>query len=117
ARADQLAFWDGELVNAGAYVVMRRLETVARLARLGHEAHRDLAAQRELLEIGYRSTVPAGDLPPEGDLDARLEAVAASFREALGAALPRELQVGASVVGPHPAGPTLPVRGRRLRAL
>jgi DNA replication and repair protein RecF len=115
ARADQLGFWDGELVNAGSYVVMRRLETVARLARLGHDAHRDLAAQRELLEIGYRSTVPASDLP-EGDLDARLEAVAASFREALTAALPREVQVGASIVGPHRDDLTFQVDGRDVGA-
>jgi len=116
ARADQLAFWDAELVNSGAYVVLRRLETVGRLARLGHESHRDLAAQRELLEIGYRSTVPAGGLPPEADLDGRLEAVAEGFREALAAALPRELQLGASIVGPHRDDLTFHVDGREVGA-
>jgi DNA replication and repair protein RecF len=112
ARADQLAFWDDELVGSGAYVVLRRLETIARLARLGHESHRDLAAQRELLEIGYRSTVPTGGLDVEADLDARLEAVTEAFREALAAALPRELQVGSSVVGPHRDDLTFQVDGR-----
>src|SRR5919201_5316096 len=59
ARADQLAFWDEELVNAGAYVVMRRHETVGRLAALGHDLHRQLAGGRELLQIGYRSALEA----------------------------------------------------------
>jgi DNA replication and repair protein RecF len=116
ARADQLAFWDAELVNSGAYVMLRRLETVARLARLGHESHRDLAAQRELLEIGYRSTVPAGSIDDGTDLDARLEAVAAVFREALAAALPRELQLGTSIVGPHRDDLTFQVDGRDVGA-
>jgi DNA replication and repair protein RecF len=116
ARIDQLAFWDGELVNSGAYVVLRRLETVARLARLGHDAHRDLAAQRELLEIGYRSTVPAGGLEAEADLDARLGAVAEAFREALTAALPREVQLGTSIVGPHRDDLTFAVDGRDVGA-
>ena len=116
ARADQLAFWDGELVNSGAYVVLRRLETVARLARLGHDSHRDLAAQRELLEIGYRSTVPAGGLDLEADLDSRLEAVVEAFREALAPALPRELQLGTSIVGPHRDDLTFEVDGRDIGA-
>jgi DNA replication and repair protein RecF len=111
SRPDQLGYWDSELVNAGAYVVMRRLETVARLARLGHESHRDLAAQRELLEIGYRSTVPA-TVDPGSDVDARLEAIAEAFREALAAAIQREVALGSSIVGPHRDDLTFQVDGR-----
>jgi DNA replication and repair protein RecF len=112
ARADQLSFWDEELVNSGAYVVLRRLETVARLARLGHDSHRELAAQRELLEIGYRSTVAGERVDLTADLDARLAAVTTAFREALTAALARELQLGASIVGPHRDDLTFQVDGR-----
>lgn len=112
ARPDQLAFWDAELVNTGAYVVLRRLDTVARLARLAHESHRDLAAQRELLEISYRSTIPASALDPGPDEDARLEAVTAAFRDALAAAQPKELTLGASIVGPHRDDLTFLVDGR-----
>jgi DNA replication and repair protein RecF len=111
ARADQLGFWDEELVNTGSYLVLRRMETVARLAALGHEAHRDLAAQRELLQIGYRSTC-ACDLAEAEDLDARLAAIGAAFREALGASAEREVAAGASLAGPHRDDLTFEVDGR-----
>ena len=100
AKADQLGFWDDELINTGAYLVLKRLETVARLAALGHEAHRDLAARRELLRIGYRSTC-CPELPDDADVDARLAAIAEAFRAALRQSGEREIQAGASLVGPH----------------
>lgn len=100
ARADQLGFWDAELVNTGAYLILRRLDTVARLAALGHEAHRELAVQRELLRIGYRSTC-CPEPPADGDVDARLAAIARAFKAALEGVAEREVQAGASLVGPH----------------
>jgi DNA replication and repair protein RecF len=114
ARADQLEFWNEELVNAGAYVVLRRLETVARLAALGHESHRDLAAQRELLEIGYRGTVPAGELDPAADVDARLQSIVAAFHDGLRSAQEREVVLGTSIVGPHRDDLTFHVDGREV---
>jgi DNA replication and repair protein RecF len=114
ARADQLAFWNDELANAGAYVVVRRHDTVARLASLAHEIHRDLAAGRELVQIGYRSTLPAP--PSEGDVDARLSAVGAAFRRALEAGQEREVLAGASLVGPHRDDLTFEIEGREVGA-
>jgi DNA replication and repair protein RecF len=98
ARADQLGFWDEELVGAGAYVVMRRHETVGRLAALGHDLHRQLAGGRELLQIGYRSALEA---PPTDGVDARLSQIGASFRRAIEEQREREVLLGASLVGPH----------------
>lgn len=113
ARADQLGFWDDELVNSGAYLVLRRMETVARLAALGHEAHRDLAAHRELLQISYRSTC-ACELADGDDVDARLTTIAEAFRKALAASSEREIAAGASLVGPHRDDLTFEVDGREV---
>jgi DNA replication and repair protein RecF len=110
ARATQLEFWDDELVNSGSYLLLRRFETVARLAALGHEAHRDLAAHRELLQIGYRSTC-TGELS-DADLDARLAAIAEAFRGALRGLTDKEIAAGASLVGPHRDDLTFEVDGR-----
>jgi DNA replication and repair protein RecF len=110
ARADQLGFWDEELVNAGAYVVMRRHDTVGRLATLGHDVHRALASGRELLQIGYRSALEAP--PPGDDVDARLGAIGAAFRRAIAETRERECQLGASLVGPHRDDLTFEVDGR-----
>ncbi len=99
ARADQLAFWDDELVSSGAYLVLRRMDTVARLAALAHDAHRDLAARRELLNIGYRSTCcPSTEA---ADAAERLREIVGAFRQALAGLADREVQAGASLVGPH----------------
>ncbi|HEY3080770.1 MAG TPA: DNA replication/repair protein RecF [Chloroflexota bacterium] len=114
ARGDQLGFWDEELVSAGAYVVMRRHETVARLATLGHDVHRDLAGGRELLRIGYRSTLEA---PPDADgVDARLAAIGEAFRRAIAETREREVQLGASLVGPHRDDLTFEIDGRDVAA-
>jgi DNA replication and repair protein RecF len=99
ARSDQLGFWNEELVNAGAYVVMRRHDTVARLATLGHDVHRELAGGQELLQIGYRSALAAP--PSAGGADARLGAIGEAFRRAIDETRERETALGASLVGPH----------------
>ncbi len=99
AHRDQLSFWDDELVNAGAYIVMQRMETVRALARFAHESHRDLALQRELLEITYRGTV--ADDRWSVSVDDRLAAIAESFRSALAGAIEREITSGMTLIGPH----------------
>ena len=111
ARRDQLAFWDEELVNAGSYVVVRRFDTVRRLAELGHEAHRELAAHRELLEIGYRATFPAAP-GTKDEMDARLAMTVEAFREALAGVADREVALGASLIGPHRDDLSFQVDGR-----
>src|SRR5262249_33138123 len=95
---------------AGAYVVMRRHETVGRLAALGHDVHRELAGGRELLEIGYRSALEAP--PPSEDVDARLGAIGLAFRRALAETRERELQLGASLVGPRRDDLTFEIEAR-----
>jgi DNA replication and repair protein RecF len=114
ARVDQLAFWNDELANAGAYVVLRRHDTVARLADLGHDVHRELAAGRELLQIGYRSTLPAP--PNAGDVDARLGSIGTTFREALAAGQERDIAAGMSLIGPHRDDLVFEVDGRDVGA-
>ena len=98
-RRDQLPFWDDELVNAGAYIVMRRMETVTELAHFAHESHRDLALQQELLEISYRGTV-ASDVCSVS-VDDRLAAIAESFRSALAISMERDIASGMTLIGPH----------------
>lgn len=99
SRRDQLAFWDDELVNAGAYLILRRFETVTKLATLGHAAHRDLALQRELLVIDYRGTVSVADT--HGSVDDQLDLISSTFREALSGSVEREIASGMTLVGPH----------------
>lgn len=109
ARADQLAFWDQELIDAGTYIVLRRLATIRRLASLGHDAHRDLGAGRELLRIGYRATFDVDGITDGTEASG---AVAERFRDGLASVRQREVALGVSLLGPHRDDLTFEVDGR-----
>ncbi len=92
ARPDELEFWDGELVREGAWLTWRRHEVMSILTPACIRHHRDLNGEGETLELRYRPSVP---LP--GDAGG----MAASYRESLRAAAPRERATAATAAGPH----------------
>lgn len=57
---DELQFWDQELVNAGAYVILQRLETVAVLDELTFGLHRKLTGSQERLRVAHRLSLENG---------------------------------------------------------
>lgn len=102
SAAEQLSFWDAELVAHGAVIITRRLVTVDRLAALTGERFAKLAARDDLV-VGYASTV----LVPEeqratakefGELQA---VVVRNFERALEESRSDEFRRGATLVGPH----------------
>lgn len=102
SAAEQLSFWDAELVAHGAVIITRRLVTVDRLAALAGERFAKLAARDDLV-VGYASTV----LVPEeqratakefGELQA---VVVRNFERALEESRSDEFRRGATLVGPH----------------
>ncbi len=95
ARPDQLFPWDHEMVTAGAYVIQQREATIARLADLAQEYHRQLTGRQEVLQIDYRPTFPLPGARPTA------EAIAESFKAQLRAVQPREVAAGISMLGPH----------------
>lgn len=70
---DQLLFWNQELANAGAYIILQRLETLAVLNDLTFGLHRKLTGSQECLRILSRlslenasvaeSTMTVDDVP------------------------------------------------------
>lgn len=128
ARPDQLGYWNEELAAAGAYIVHRRAEALAALQRLAQPIHRDLTGLREQFELSYAPNLALDNhssprplaLPPLGllrekrrgdqmrvdlsaadDEAAALAALRECFMAELKVALPREAQLGQSLVGPH----------------
>ena len=91
AAPDELRFWDGELVEAGSFIVERRREALASLDGLSREIHRELSGGYEL-ELRYLPSIAAA----QGDGE-----VAPAFREALEAARKKEVLQAVSLVGPH----------------
>jgi DNA replication and repair protein RecF len=90
----QLAFWDGRLVDSGAYLVSRRWEALYALDELAHDRHNELTDGTEQLHLRY---VPSVEIEgPAGQ-----EAVGAAFKSQVLALRSREIGAGVTLVGPH----------------
>jgi DNA replication and repair protein RecF len=89
ARTEELAFWDGELVREGSYLIEQRQGALSALTPQIASTHSRLSGQPPL-EIKYLPSVPPGGGPVEQ-----------AFRGQLAASLSREVAQGMTLVGPH----------------
>lgn len=94
--------WDEQLAIAGAELMRHRREYVKRLSETAGETHRDLADDREHLQIQYRPSVDGED--------------AQACMDALFAARENDARRMTTSVGPHRDDVTLLVDGRDVRA-
>ena len=101
-----VAPWTSQLIDSGVRISADRERFLEQLGRAAAEVHKALTGGAEQLETRYRSVLAgAGD-------DQEREAV---FRQQLEKQWPRELQLGATQVGPHRDEVTVTVNGRVLR--
>jgi len=96
AGADELAFWDQELVSTGSYIVLRREQSLKQLNDLANPVNEQLSGGREKLEIRYRRSIDAG-----GSESDSLDDVEQAFKRALKESFQREIARGVSLIGPH----------------
>ncbi len=110
---DSLAFWNEKLVEAGAYIVLRRQQVIARLDELVGRVHPQLTGYKEFLRLAYVPRLDLGyhashqlsldissNLLREGT-HLTLGEVERRFNENLGTVQGEELARGMTVVGPH----------------
>ena len=97
SQPEELEFWDGELVESGAYIMQRRASTISAVAELAAPLHEELSGGGEGLQIVYRPSV-GSDEDEQGLVDA--------MKEALERSRPREIAQGFTVVGAAPRRPT-----------
>jgi DNA replication and repair protein RecF len=100
AEGDQLAFWDAQMAEAGAYIVGARARTLARVAGLAREAQASLSGEREELALVYEPHW-ARDFDAERAAGAGEAELATAYVEALLQGRRREIAAGASLWGPH----------------
>ena len=93
AQTSELDFWDDELVASGAYVVLRRRDTVADLSALAAPMHAQLA-DGETLEVAY---APSGGIVVDGAEEDVRDALAALLAERR----TRDIGQGVTSGGPH----------------
>ena len=92
AAADELEYWDEELVGEGSWLTWRRHEVMNALGPSCVEHHRELSGEGESLELCYRPSVPLAE---------RAEGMTASFEGSLQSVADRELATAVTAVGPH----------------
>ena len=107
AAADELEYWDGELVKEGAWLTWRRHEIMESLAPAFVCHHRDLSGPGEVVDLHYRPSV---------SLSADLEGMTEGYREALQEVAGREQATAATAVGPHRDDFDISVNGVDMRA-
>jgi DNA replication and repair protein RecF len=107
----QLDFWDGNLVESGAQIILWRIQAIQELERLATRTHLSLTRGKEVLRLAYE---PAYDpLPrPSGQFALKLDTPAdrsgldlptikKGFTEALKKLRPEEISRGITTIGPH----------------
>ena len=100
AGADQLAFWDREMVVNGAYVVWQRCRSLAGLRDLAQAVHRDLTGGNENIDIVHLERLLEGEAV-DFESERGLRTLEGRFAEALKSAQASEIARGMSLVGPH----------------
>ncbi len=101
--ADELSFWDDELVRLGAAVASRRMAVMVELAPHFARAHEGLA-ERADTSVSYVCQAPSG-----GE-----DAIAEAYRELLRLKRDQEMWQGTSLVGPHRDDVLVAAAGRAL---
>ena len=102
ALMSTLDAWDEQLAEVGADLVRRRREYISKLSLVAGSTHRDIASDRERLEIQYHPNVN-GERPQE-------------LMDALFAARETDARRLTTSVGPHRDDVVLSVDGRDVRA-
>lgn len=121
----QLAFWDGQMALQGSIVCARRAAAITQLDRIAADRHRDLTGGAERLRLAYQPSLETGalaagrsaegtGLAPVGDW--QRDRIAETFAAQLRASRPREINAGASLIGPHRDDMVFIMEGRDLRA-
>lgn len=111
ASANELPFWDEQLITAGSVIIAGRQRLLRELEGLAQQVHTDLTAQAETLELQYQpSFTPTaksnGQLSfevPGLDLHRQLEPkeIEPQFRAALAEHQREEVARGITLVGPQ----------------
>jgi len=112
---DQLLFWDEQLAEHGAKLIVRRQQAIADLDRLARARYRVLSDQQETLHLyyapsfdpqhrpllDYQRPLSLEELLPSAQTGPTASEVAAAFKRHLRQARGDEIGRGMTLVGPH----------------
>ncbi|HLF70302.1 MAG TPA: DNA replication/repair protein RecF [Actinomycetota bacterium] len=90
-----LEVWTEQLIKTGSVVARNRLELLSRITGPIQRRHGEVAATGQPVTLGYEASWVQG-APPMS-----LDGISVSLRTAVEASLPRDIERGLSLVGPH----------------
>ena len=99
ASQDQLEFWDQQVAEHGAYVILQRGRFVSEVGPLANTEHQRLTGGRKDLKVVYLSALGQKEALALDELD--LPSLMSRLARALKKERPREIASGMSLVGPH----------------
>jgi len=91
---DELAYWDEQLVNLGAIVMLRRRDAVTRLEQWAASRHQQLSGAAERLRLVYQPTLAL-------DINDDAQRLQTAYRAELTRRRRQEFERRATLVGPH----------------
>jgi DNA replication and repair protein RecF len=97
---NQLTFWDGRLVEHGAYLVHRRWRALLTLDELARELHARITDTQEHLHLRYEPSVEIEEASHDPAV-VESAAVATAFKSQLQTQRRREVAAGMTLSGPH----------------
>ena len=112
---DQLLFWDEQLAEQGALLIVRRQEAITQLDQLGRNRYRLLSDQPEIFRLhyapsfdpqhrpllDYQRPLSLEELLPSAQTPLSPAEVSQAFQSHLRQARREEIGLGVTVVGPH----------------
>jgi DNA replication and repair protein RecF len=111
STADQLAFWDEKITQAGSYLIHSRIKVVNELTSMAAAIHQELTRGEDILRLSY---LPAYDpceidngqlqLPLDSAPDRTgiaLSEIQDGFREKIHSLRSEEIARGVTTIGPH----------------
>ena len=99
-KSNELAIWDTQLIEQGAYLIARRAEAITRYNQIVADIHPRLTDNRESMRIVYQPSV-ATPTPPSPIENRGGETIETQFARQLETTRPREIRSGTTFVGPH----------------
>lgn len=99
ARPDQLEFWDQQVIEHGAYVILQRGRFIADVGPMADQEHRRLAGGTKDMRVTYLAAL--GQKQALAAEDSHVDTISERLRLSLRKERSREIAAGMSLVGPH----------------
>ena len=112
-RREELEVWDVQLAQMGAYISLMRHKYIEKLGRYAKELYSEISGEREVLDIGYLSTVYGrGEL--ENAVDYK-EELREKYLEALKNGIEEDIRAGFTQKGVHRDDVVCRINGNLVR--